>query len=86
MLKKEKIDRIYEILIQFEKLQNQETNVTEVSYRSYINRLITWYIGYGNEEIEYCLKGLHKLGDKADHDTVRQIVFFFFFILDKEVP
>ena len=86
MFKKERIDRIYEILIQFEKLQNKEINVTEFSYKNYINRLITWYIGYGNEEIEYCLRGLYKLGDKADHDTVPQIVFHIIAILDKEVP
>ena len=86
MFKKERIDRIYEILIQFEKLQNKETNVTEVSYRNYIDRLVTWYIGYGNEEIEYALKGLYKLGAQAEHDTVRRIVFHIIDILDKEVP
>lgn len=85
MFKKERIDRIYEILIQFEKLQNKETNVTEVSYRNYIDRLVTWYIGYGNEEIEYALKGLYKLGAQAEHDTVRRIVFHIIDILDKEV-
>ena len=86
MFKKERIDRIYEILIQFEKLQSQETNVTEASYRNYIDRLVTWYIGYGNEEIEYALKGLYKLGIHAEHDTVRRIVFHIIDILDKEVP
>lgn len=86
MLKKEKIDRIYEILIQFEKLQKEELNITESTYKSYINRLITFYIGYGNEDIEYSLRGLYKLGAKADHDTVRQIVFHIIGILDKEVP
>ena len=85
MFKKERIDRIYEILIQFEKLQNKETNVTEVSYRNYIDRLVTWYIGYGNEEIEYALKGLYKLGAQAEHNTVRRIVFHIIDILDKEV-
>lgn len=84
MLKKERIGRIYDILIQFEKLQSQETNVTEASYRNYIDRLITWYIGYGNEEIEYALKGLYKLGIQAEHDTVRRIVFHIIDILDKE--
>ena len=85
MVKKERIDRIYEILIQFEKLQKNELNITEDSYKSYINRLITFYIGYGNEDIEYFLRGLYKLGTKANHDTVRQIVFHIIDILDKEV-
>ena len=86
MFKKERIDRIYEILIQFEKLQGQEDNVTEASYRNYIDRLVTWYIGYGNEEIEYALKGLYKLGAQAEHDTVRRMVFHIINIIDKEVP
>lgn len=85
MSKKEKIDRIYEILIQFEELKDKKPNITEFTYKSYINRLVTFYIGYGNEEIEYCLKGLHKLGANAEHDTVRQIVFHIIRILEKEV-
>ena len=85
MDKRERIDRIYEILVQFEKLQNNESNVTEESYRGYIDRLVIWYIGYGNEEIEYALKGLYKLGAQASHKTVRRIVFHIINILDKEV-
>ena len=84
MFKKERIDRIYEILIQFENLQKNELNITEESYKSYINRLIMFYIGYGNEDIECCLRGLYKLGINADHDTVRQIVFHIIGVLDKE--
>lgn len=85
MFKKERIDRIYEILIQFEKLKKGDTNITETSYKNYIDRLVTWYIGYGNEEIEYSLKGLYKLGSNAEHATVRRIVFHIIGILDKEV-
>ena len=85
MTKKERIDRIYEILMQFEKLQCKESNVTELSYKNYIDRLVTWYIGYGNEEIEYALKGLYKLGAQAEHDTVRRMVFHIIGILDEEV-
>lgn len=85
MDKRKRIDRIYEILVQFEKLQNNESNVTEESYKRYIDRLVIWYIGYGNEEIEYALKGLYKLGIQASHETVRRIVFHIISILDREV-
>lgn len=85
MDKQKRIDRIYEILVQFEKLQNNESNVTEESYKRYIDRLVIWYIGYGNEEIEYALKGLYKLGIQASHETVRRIVFHIISILDREV-
>ena len=86
MFKKKRIDRIYEILIQYEDLKKQKGNVTELSYKNYIDRLVTWYVGYGNEEIEYSLRGLYKLGSQASHDTVRRIVFHIIGILDKEVP
>ena len=36
MFKKKRIDRIYEILIQYEDLKKQKGNVTELSYKNYI--------------------------------------------------
>lgn len=84
MNKKNKIDRIYEILIQYEHLKNKEPNITEVSYKNYIDRLSVWYLGYGNEEIACSLKGLHKLGLEASHETVKRIVFHIINIIDKE--
>lgn len=85
MDKKYQIDRIYEILIQYEKLNNTESGITEETYRNYIDRLATWYLGRDQEEIEEYLIGLHKLGINAKHDTVRRIVFHIIHLLDKEV-
>ena len=52
MNKKYQIDRIYEILIQYEQLIDGYLKITEETYRNYIDRLATWYLGKGQEEIE----------------------------------
>lgn len=85
MEKSKKIKEIYEILLQYERLLNKEANITEESYRNYIDRLAVWYLGVENEEIGYYLKGLYNLGIKAQHSTVRRIVFHIIEILNKGV-
>lgn len=85
MNKKERIDRIYEILIQFEKIPEKDSTTTEQSYCNYIDRLYVWFLGYGNEEICCMLKGLYKLGNRTKHDTVKRTVFHIINILDKEM-
>lgn len=84
MDKKQKIDEIYEILIQFEALKNSDSLVTEESYKNYLDRLFVWYLGKGNEEIYNGIKGLYLLGGEASHKTVKRMVFHMINILDKE--
>ena len=86
MTKKERIDGIFNILVQFEKIGEAEGQVTSETYSNYLDRLTVWYMGYGNDEIVYGIKGLHELGAEANHDTVRRMVFHLIDILDKEVP
>lgn len=86
MTKKERIDEIFNILVQFEKIGEAESQVTAETYGNYLDRLTVWYMGYGNDEIVYGIKGLHELGAEANHDTVRRMVFHLIDILDKEVP
>ena len=76
MTKKEKINEIYAILIQFEKKN-------EVSYLNYLDRLYMWYFGDNNEQIYNSLKGLYKMGLNATHDTVKRMVFHMISVLDK---
>ena len=85
MTKKQRIDAIFNILIQFEKIDVPFSGVTEESYQNYLDRLNVWYLGYGNDEIACAIEGLYKLGSKAKHDTVKRIVFYIIDILDKEV-
>lgn len=82
MNKKYQIDRIYEILIQYEQLIDGYLKITEETYRNYIDRLATWYLGKGQEEIEGYLRGLYQLGANAKHDTVKRIVFHIIHLLD----
>ena len=85
MINKEKrINEIFNILIQFEKISDPNSNVTENTYRGYLDRMDIWYIGYGNQEIATCIEGLYKLGASARHESVRRSVFHMIDILNKE--
>ena len=86
MTKQQRIDSIFNILVQFEKIDVPLSGVTEESYQNYLDRLNVWYLGYGNDEIACSIEGLYKLGAKAKHETVKRIVFHIIDILDKEVP
>ena len=83
--KKQRINSIFKILGQFEDISTPDSDVTEETYKNYLNRLSIWYLGYGNNDILYYIEGLYKLGANADHDTVRRTVFHIIDILDKEV-
>lgn len=85
MDKKQRIDKIFNILVQFEKIQDIGSGVTEETYQNYLDRLSVWYLGYGNEEVYCGLQGLYELGANAEHETVKRMVFHMIDILDKEV-
>lgn len=80
MNKEQRIDEIFNILVQYEKIG---TEITEKDYISYLDRLYTWYIGY-NEEIAFGIKGLTKLGIDVDHDSVKRMVFHLISVVKKE--
>ena len=82
--KDKQINEIFNILIQFEKIYEKNSNVTETTYKNYLNRLWVWYNGDGNIEISNSLLGLEKLGANVGHDTVKRIVFHIIDILNKE--
>ena len=82
--KKQRIDSIFYILVQFEQMFESEADVTEESYRNYLDRVNVWYLGRGDEEVCYASEGLKKLGKDAEHDTVRRIVFHIISLINKE--
>lgn len=84
MSKEQRINAIFNILVQFEKIFESNSSVTEETYRNYLDRLYIWYLGYGNEEIATCIEGLYNLGAKAKHDSVRRSVFHIIDLLNKE--
>lgn len=83
--KKKRIDSIFYILVQFEQMMDDNTDVTEETYRNYLDRINVWYLGRGNEDIGYAIEGLKKMGKTATHDTVKRMVFHIINILNKEV-
>lgn len=84
--KKQRINSIFYILIQFEQMIDDSTDVTEDTYKNYLDRVNIWYLGRGDEEIGYAIEGLKKMGKNATHDTVKRIVFHIISLINKEVP
>lgn len=80
MNKKQRIDEIFNILIQYEKIGNE---IMEEDYISYLDRLYTWYSGYDNN-IATGIKGLLKLGVNISHNSVRRMIFHLISLVEKE--
>lgn len=83
MNKKEKIDSIFNVLIQYEKIFDNG-NVTNETYINYLDRLYILYLGLENKEIAYLIKGLYNLGNKASHSSVKRTVFHIINLIEKE--
>lgn len=81
MTKDERIGEIFNILIQFEKLERGDIEVQD--YSNMLDRLCVWYLGYGNEEIYCGLKGLLTLKNEAEKETVRRTVFHMIRLLEQ---
>lgn len=81
MDKEKRIDEIFNILVQFEKVG---LDIKEEDYLSYLDRLYTWYSGY-SENIACGIKGLFNLAMEIDHDSVRRMVFHLISLVEKEV-
>lgn len=80
MVKEQKINEIFNILVQYEKVGIE---INEEDYVSYLDRLYTWYSGY-NEEIAVGIKGLFKLKMEANHDSVKRMVFHLISLIERE--
>ena len=83
-MREQQINELFNILVQYEKMFEVESDVTEESYTNYLNRLWVWYTGKGNEEIANSLKGLEKLGAESTHESVRRIVFHLISLIERE--
>lgn len=85
MTKKQKIDEIFRILVEFESINKPELNTTEETYLAHLDRLYTYYLGSDKEDICVFLKGLYKQGIQASHSTVKRTVFHIINLLEMEV-
>lgn len=80
MNKKQRIDEIFNMLVQYEKIGKE---ITEEDYISYLDRLYTWYTGY-NDNIATGIKGLLKFGVNITHDSVRRMTFHLISLIERE--
>lgn len=76
-------NEIFNVLIQYEKIFEEDSSVTEETYKRYVDRLYTWYYGADCEEIYNLLKGLYNLGQKATHQNVKSTVFHIIQLLQR---
>ena len=81
MTKDERIGEIFNILIQFERLERGDIEIQD--YTNMLDRLCVWYLGYGNEEIYCGLKGLLTLKGEVEKETVRRTVFHMIRLLEQ---
>lgn len=82
--KEQMINELFNILVQFEKIDEFDSGVTEETYKNYLDRLYVWHLGYGNNEIAFSIKGLFDLGRTAKHDSVKRVVFHMIDVVNKE--
>ena len=85
MDKEKQINEIFNILVQFEKIAQNNSGVTETTYKNYLDRLYIWFIGCGNSEIASGIKGLYDLGANASHSSVKRVVFHMIELIEKGV-
>ena len=84
MDKSKEISAIYKILILYEELSENKSPINIDSYLNYIDRLYVYWLGIGEEEIYYILKGLWDLGANAGHKRVKSLVFHIIDIINKQ--
>ena len=85
MTKEQKINLIFNILFQYEKVLDKFSSISEQDYLNYLDRVYVLFLGYENEEIAANIKGLYKLGTQANHSTVKRIVFHIIRLLKEGV-
>lgn len=83
MKKDKKIASIYKILLIFEDAISPDVGVSEAEYLAYLERLFVWALSWGEEEVSGTIQGLMSLGAKAQHKTVRSVVFHMIDLIDR---
>lgn len=84
LLKRQRIDDLYKILVFFEKVEDPNSKIDKESYLKYLDKLYVVYRGYDNEKIYEPINGLRKLGMDIEHDLVRSIVFDMIKVIEME--
>ena len=84
-IKKELISAIYKILLLFEDVADQNSNITEQDYLKYLDRLYIRFKGRNNIEIPDTIKGLIILGVDLPKESVKSTVFHMIELIEKGV-
>lgn len=74
---------IYKILLLYEDMKDEKTNVTVDDYLVYLNRQVVRFAAI-DSEIAETIKGLCILSDTLDHKTVKSVVFHLMHLTEKK--
>ena len=75
MADKNIIKPLYMILLLYEDINKEESNVKVDDYLSYLDRISIEYLGMGKDKVYYSLQGLKTLGLEVPHKVLRSVVF-----------
>jgi len=75
MREKNIVKPLYMILLLYEDVNNENSNIQIEDYLGYLDRISIEYLGMGKNNIYYSLQGLKSLGKEVSHKTVKSVVF-----------
>ena len=75
MADKNIIKPLYMILLLYEDINKEESNVKVDDYLSYLDRISIEYLGMGKDKVYYSLQGLKTLGLEVPHKVLKSVVF-----------
>lgn len=84
MGKEKLISDLYRVLLLYEDASDDNSDIMETDYQSYLQRLYVRFNGRDDTEIADTLKGLSQLGMVLPHKTVKSVVFHLIDIVNKE--
>lgn len=74
-MKNKNTSPLYKILLLYEDVFDNTSNVTENDYLVYLDRISTYYLGMAQMDIYRYIRGLRSAGVNLDKSTVKSIVF-----------
>lgn len=74
-MKNNKTAPLYKILLLYEDVFNDASDVTENDYLVYLDRIATYYLGMAQMDVYRYIRGLRSAGTNLEKSTVKSIVF-----------
>lgn len=83
MKKTNLVSPLFKILLLYEDMIDENSDVTMEDYLAYLNRIGVRYLGIGEHEIYQSIKGLEALGEESNKRIVKSVVFHMISIIKR---